>query len=96
MKHSSDIEERTSKQVAWEKIKNDLIAAEKSIREEGTVSAEEMRNELGIKDLALHRIHTAKDNVYRIFGDKMNMAEKSIREHGYYSEEEVEEELAKM
>ena len=48
MKHSSDIEERTSKQVAWEKIKNDLIAAEKSIREEGTVSAEEMRNELGI------------------------------------------------
>lgn len=48
MKHSSDIEERISKQVAWDKIKNDLIAAEKSIREEGTVSTEEMRNELGI------------------------------------------------
>ena len=96
MRHSSDIEERTSKQAAWEKIKNDLLAAEKSIREEGTVSAEEMRNELGIKDLALHRIHTARDNAYRIFVDKMNVAEKSIREHGYYSEEEVEEELAKM
>ena len=42
MKHSADIEESTSKQAAWEKIKNDLIAAEKSIREEGTVSVDKM------------------------------------------------------
>ena len=46
MKHSPDIDERTSKQIAREKIKNDLIAAEKSIREEGTLSAEKMCNEL--------------------------------------------------
>lgn len=42
----SNAEEKHSKLFAWEKIENDLIAAEKSIREEGTVSAEEIRNEL--------------------------------------------------
>ena len=32
----------------WEKIKTDLNASEKSIKEEGTISTEEMRKELGI------------------------------------------------
>ena len=37
----------------WEKIKTDLNASEKSIKEEGTISTEEMRKELGICVLEL-------------------------------------------
>ena len=32
----------------WEKIKTDMNASEKSIKEEGTISAAAMRKELGI------------------------------------------------
>ena len=62
MKHSSDIEERTSKQIAREKIKNDLIAAEKSIREEDTfhlslvveMNVRSVRHNVGAGPLAPH------------------------------------------
>lgn len=39
---------KQQKKRAWERIKSDLIAAEKSLREEGTISAEDMRKELGL------------------------------------------------
>ena len=44
----ADMVAKHQKARAWEKIKSDLIASEKSIKEEGTISAEEMRKELGI------------------------------------------------
>ena len=45
---ASTVLDETPDDRAWEKIKDDLIASEKSIKEEGTISAEEMRKELGI------------------------------------------------
>ena len=46
----TNAEEKHSKLFAWEKIENDLITAEKSIREEGTVSG---RN---LPPLHVHRV----------------------------------------
>ena len=44
----ADMVAKHQKARAWEKIKDDLIASEKSIKEEGTISSEKMRQELGI------------------------------------------------
>ena len=44
----ADMVAKHQKEKAWEKIKTDLIASKTSIKEEGTISAEKMRKELGI------------------------------------------------
>lgn len=48
MNSIADMVAKHQKARDWEKIKTDLNASEKSIKEEGTISTEEMRKELGI------------------------------------------------
>jgi hypothetical protein len=48
VKSVAEMVSRQNKAKAWEKVKSDLMAAEKSIQEDGTISAKEMRRELRI------------------------------------------------
>lgn len=44
----SELVAKKQQETAWAQIKKDLTAAEKSIREEGTISFSEMRKSLGV------------------------------------------------
>jgi hypothetical protein len=48
VKSIAEMVSRQNKARAWENVKSDLMAAEKSIHEDGTISAKEMRKELGL------------------------------------------------
>jgi hypothetical protein len=48
VKSIAEMVSRQNKARAWENVKSDLMAAEKSIQEDGTISAKEMRKELGL------------------------------------------------